>query len=562
MNVYIGAPDGQTAVSLSSADKIHVSIAAGFTGSGGGGSTTFVQLSDTPNSYTGAGGKIVSVKSDATGLEFTDSSLLVGPQGPTGPAGPTGATGPQGPKGDTGDTGPQGLTGPAGPTGATGPTGPQGPKGDTGDTGATGPKGDTGDTGATGPTGPTGPQGPKGDTGDTGATGATGPQGPKGDTGDTGAAGVGVPAGGTAGQVLSKINSTDYNTQWVTPSGGGGGGADGSVLSPSQITAWQNNYNPSSWASTVGVLRINSNQFHFLSGLTATTDGHTVRIFNTGSYPIGLYNQNTDSTAANRFSFDDHDVIILPQNSVELYYDGTAQRWSLAAGWTLNSESQYVSKYWNEAFTTAGDNHGATNVLWPASGGTATGSAAGGVTGSRVGIVDLATGTGATGRAAFYPSATNTAMAYNDGTGKNYMEFRAEFRSPAALSDATNEYFIQAGFIDSVTSDSNDGAFLKYTHSLNGGQWQFLTADNSTRTTGNSTVALAVNTWYCLRVVMYPNGTAEFYIDGVSLGRNTANLPGNGRDFSFGIVLRKNAGTTARNMLVDGVGYTVVKYRK
>jgi hypothetical protein len=347
----------------------------------------------------------------------------------------------------------------------------------------------------------------------------------------------------------------------LSASGGGGGGADGTVLSPSQITAWQNNYNPSSWASTVGVLRINSNQFHFLSGLTATTDGHTVRIFNTGTFPIGLYNQNTDSTAANRFAFDDHDVIILPQNSVELYYDGTASRWSLAAGWTLNSESQYVSKYWNEAFTTAGDNHGATAALWPVSGGTANVSGTGGVTGARVGIVDLATGTGASGRAAFYASA-NTSMAYDDGTGKSYMEFKAEFRSPAALSDATNEYFIHAGFIDSVIADSADGAFLKYTHGINSGQWQFLTADTSTRTTGNSTVALAVNTWYCLRVVMYPNGTAEFYIDGVSLGRNTANLPSNGRDFSFGIVLRKNAGTTARNMLVDGVGYTVVKYRK
>jgi hypothetical protein len=153
-------------------------------------------------------------------------------------------------------------------------------------------------------------------------------------------------------------------------------------------------------------------------------------------------------------------------------------------------------------------------------------------------------------------------MAYNDGTGKSYMEFKAEFRSPAVLSDATNEYFIHAGFIDSVVGDSADGAFLKYTHSLNSGQWQFLTADNTTRATGNSTVALAVNTWYCLRVVMYPNGTAEFYVDGVSLGRNTANLPGSARDFSFGIVLRKNAGTTARNMLVDGCGYTVVKYRK
>jgi hypothetical protein len=31
-----------------------------------------------------------------------------------------------------------------------------------------------------------------------------------------------VPVGGTTGQVLSKIDGTDYNTQWVT--GGGGGG--------------------------------------------------------------------------------------------------------------------------------------------------------------------------------------------------------------------------------------------------------------------------------------------------------------------------------------------------
>lgn len=53
-----------------------------------------------------------------------------------------------------------------------------------------------------------------------GTDGATGPQGP---TGATGPAGPGVPTGGTAGQVLSKIDGADYNTEWVTPSSGGGG---------------------------------------------------------------------------------------------------------------------------------------------------------------------------------------------------------------------------------------------------------------------------------------------------------------------------------------------------
>ena len=34
-------------------------------------------------------------------------------------------------------------------------------------------------------------------------------------SGDTGPAGVGVPTGGTAGQILSKIDSDNYNTQWI-----------------------------------------------------------------------------------------------------------------------------------------------------------------------------------------------------------------------------------------------------------------------------------------------------------------------------------------------------------
>ncbi len=44
-----------------------------------------------------------------------------------------------------------------------------------------------------------------------------------GATGTNGTNGQGVPTGGTTGQVLSKINATDFNTQWTTPSAGGSG---------------------------------------------------------------------------------------------------------------------------------------------------------------------------------------------------------------------------------------------------------------------------------------------------------------------------------------------------
>lgn len=77
-----------------------------------------------------------------------------------------------------------------------GPPGPQGPQG------AAGPAGQKGDDGPIGPIGPSG------------ADGAMGPAGPQGEQGP---AGPGVPTGGATGQILSKVNGTDYNTHWIDP---------------------------------------------------------------------------------------------------------------------------------------------------------------------------------------------------------------------------------------------------------------------------------------------------------------------------------------------------------
>ena len=46
--------------------------------------------------------------------------------------------------------------------------------------------------------------------------GPQGPQGATGPKGDTGATGPGLAAGGTAGQVVVKKSSTDYDTEWKT----------------------------------------------------------------------------------------------------------------------------------------------------------------------------------------------------------------------------------------------------------------------------------------------------------------------------------------------------------
>jgi hypothetical protein len=70
--------------------------------------------------------------------------------------------------------------------------------------------------GPTGNTGATGAAGATGSTGATGSAGTNGTNGTNGATGDTGPAGPGVSSGGTTGQYLTKVDGTNYNTQWST----------------------------------------------------------------------------------------------------------------------------------------------------------------------------------------------------------------------------------------------------------------------------------------------------------------------------------------------------------
>jgi len=113
------------------------------------------------------------------------------------------------------------ITGPTGETGSTGPTGSAG-------TAATIAVGSvsTGAPGSSATVTNVGTSGaavfdfaiPRGDVGATGSTGATGSVGP---AGADGADGEGVPVGGTTGQVLTKVDNTDYNTSWQDAGGSG-----------------------------------------------------------------------------------------------------------------------------------------------------------------------------------------------------------------------------------------------------------------------------------------------------------------------------------------------------
>lgn len=118
-------------------------------------------------------------------------------------------------------------SGPEGPQGPQGPQGLQGPEGPQGLPGVDGADGSTIISGVVDPT----TEGVDGDYYINTATNfffgpkaagvwpsgvsIVGPQGPQGDPGQ------GVAIGGQAGQVLAKVDGTDYNTEWITPPSGG-----------------------------------------------------------------------------------------------------------------------------------------------------------------------------------------------------------------------------------------------------------------------------------------------------------------------------------------------------
>lgn len=226
----VGEPTWVDLVALSSLEGPAGSAgAAGADGDDGAAATITLGTVSTGN----AGTSVIITNSGTSGAAVLNFTIPRGDTGATGSAGANGSNGADGADGADGreveiqNSGTQiqwryvgdvswtnivSIAAITGPTGATGSTGSAG-------TAATIAVGNvtTGAPGSSATVTNTGTSGaavfdfaiPRGD------VGAQGPQG------DAGATGQGVPVGGTSGQVLSKIDSTNYNTQWIDAGGGG-----------------------------------------------------------------------------------------------------------------------------------------------------------------------------------------------------------------------------------------------------------------------------------------------------------------------------------------------------
>jgi hypothetical protein len=133
-----------------------------------------------------------------------------------------------------------------------------------------------------------------------------------------GAGGLSSTAGlsySTGSSLLTVPSITTTGAEWAT-----------GAITPAAITADVNNYAPAGF-SAAAVIRASGDQpYRAITGLAGGADGRRVLLENAGSVPLLVRNQNTSSTATNRFSFP-YDIRLDPSECLAVRYDGTLSRW-------------------------------------------------------------------------------------------------------------------------------------------------------------------------------------------------------------------------------------------
>lgn len=96
------------------------------------------------------------------------------------------------------------------------------------------------------------------------------------------------------------------------------------------------------------------------------------------------------------------------------------------------------------------------------------------------------------------------------------------------LSAAGGSYVFNIGLGDTflpVPADQANGVYFRYTHSVNSGNWQLVTASSSVRTTTSTGTAVTTG-WHNAQITINAAASSIAYVmDGVSLGTIATNIP-------------------------------------
>jgi len=320
----------------------------------------------------------------------------------------------------------------------------------------------------------------------------------------------------------------------------------------------QNDYDAGSLADLIRAssLRLEITATLKLTGLAATYDGHEVVIANSSTdYLLWLENQNTSSSAANRFDLPNgFPFFLMPGDRITLRYSSISSRWQAV------SASSNISQMGLTEFTDfAGGTTGPFTSTVSGTGASTQASAYLIDTTERpMGAVQIDTGTTATGRATIGSAATANIIP-TLGAALSVARLAVE-----AAVDATNTYTVNSGFIDSAGGTRTDGVCWEYRWDGAAVEWSQTRFAGAAATRTNTGSPAGSLTYIWLVIFINPGWTRADFIystDSVSFtvaSSPTTGFPSNTQDTAWAAAsMIKSVGTTQRNCSIDLAGNRV-----
>lgn len=356
---------------------------------------------------------------------------------------------------------------------------------------------------------------------------------------------------GTTGQFLSTNGSGVLS--WSNP------GDNASVISPTQLTSDQNNYDPAGF-STATIVRISGdNGMRIITGLAAPTSGTSFRqvtFINIGSSTILFTSQDTDSTNVNRFDIDQKLFALYPDESVTFIYDNTDDRWKILSNSTKVSNVR--EKYLLRDQLTPAVTYQWTNIIAGTNANVqGTFITTGDYDEYLYGAYLVGSGAGAyatiNANSATFKTHQTTASRFT-----NAAVVTTRLRTGTSLSNATDRYIIRTGLFSAqgnnagaVGSATPIGMYFTYTDDDNAGAIVGRIRNSGGTTTDVVTVTAAASTLYKLEMVILPTRQVMFYVNDVLYGKaaNT-NVP-TLTSLLFAIGFLKSTGVNVRDFTAD-----------
>lgn len=224
------------------------------------------------------------------------------------------------------------------------------------------------------------------------------------------------------------------------------------VISPTQITANQNNYAPTGLASA-SRLRLDANAAYNITGIDKSVfeepSGAVFVLSNISAYNLTLKNGDGSSSANNRFSLA-ADFVLVAGGSCVLMYDNTTLKWRLVASGQTDTQPQTLTNktLTRPTITNAAETHlpltDAATIAWNADSG---------------GHADVTLGGNRTLGAMTNPrqGATYILNVTQDGTGGRTLAFNAIYKFPDGIAYSIGT---TAGARTKLTFECYDGTNL------------------------------------------------------------------------------------------------------